>query len=705
MIQIDQMTKSFGPKQVFENMSLSINAPGKKILIKGASGSGKTTLFNILLGLDFDYEGQYLLNGQDAQKISQSYWAQIRNKQVKMVFQDYKLIEQLTVKENLQLTENFSIEKIKQMLDFVGLSELINRKCSNLSGGQKQRVAIARALISEPKLLLLDEPTSNLDKENKQELFGLLNKLAEKGICLIIASHDKSMDQIADQVIELKDKQFSPSQYRLSTTCDQLIEGKSGIDFKVIWKFFIRDLHGRWREVLLFFLPLLIIFTFFILGYASLYHFNASQHSKLFAGIGENIILLDKKKVKDSISSSSSSDRSPKLGFSQEELDWFKNLEEEIDYSFIQNKKHFSMSQIPESLNLSLAVKDFPDSLRLKGGYTSRDAHILFYFDQLGVPSQYQNDCNFELLTLLFGDFPQSGSEGILIPDIYAEIISGKEGDGSLVGNTIKLPVTSPDKETPVTKEYQVTGIYKTDYRAYFMSQYPLYLAFEPQIEKALFTKEGYQGHIASLLNNQDQSQYFENSLVDFEHYIDSLGTGYDQVILRLHNIKDQKRLHQLIKDRFPSLIITSQYAFKKSDLGQTYRDELNKLLLNSLLVVAVIGFLIILLNKGYFFKSHRQYAILYSLGYKKLNILQLVWLESSLLIIGTFILAYLVQLLTYQLYYRHSGIHRYLQVMMTSHVSSHLIAFVLVVTCLSIFWNISGINRKKLINYLSGER
>lgn len=208
MIEIMNLCKTYCDKrgreelQVLRNVNLTIN-DGETVAIQGQSGSGKSTLLNIL-GLLENYEsGSCTIDGLELNTLGDKKAAQIRNKKVGFVLQDYSLIESYTVGINVMLPLLFASDKtddmrhkVKQALRLVGLEESIGRKIRYLSGGQKQRVAIARAIVNQPSVILADEPTAALDKQTATEIMELLTKLnRELGITLIVVTHD---DRIAD---------------------------------------------------------------------------------------------------------------------------------------------------------------------------------------------------------------------------------------------------------------------------------------------------------------------------------------------------------------------------------------------------------------------------------------------------------------------------------------------------------------------------
>lgn len=199
---------------VFRNISYEFEE-GKIYAIKGKSGSGKTTLLSLMCGLENATEGEVLYDNKDLKTINQDIY---RNTHIGIVFQSYNLLPHLTAKENILLSMDISGNKKKNkdddvinLLESVGLSKKhADRRVLKLSGGEQQRVAIARSLSYDPKIILADEPTGNLDKETEDSILDIFKRLAhEKNKCVIIVTHSKNVCDGADIVFELDKKSIT----------------------------------------------------------------------------------------------------------------------------------------------------------------------------------------------------------------------------------------------------------------------------------------------------------------------------------------------------------------------------------------------------------------------------------------------------------------------------------------------------------------
>jgi putative ABC transport system ATP-binding protein len=215
MIDLQDIHREFqvGDQTVhaLDGVTLTIQA-GDYVSIMGPSGSGKSTLLNLLGLLDRPSVGRYLLNGQDVTSLSDTEQAHVRNSEIGFVFQMFHLVPRLTAAENVELplvlagvAEHERKPKVERVLAALGLSDRSHHKPDQLSGGQRQRVAIARATVTEPKVLLADEPTGNLDHKSGQDVIDILEKLNNDGITLIMVTHDPEMGQRARRQLHMMD--------------------------------------------------------------------------------------------------------------------------------------------------------------------------------------------------------------------------------------------------------------------------------------------------------------------------------------------------------------------------------------------------------------------------------------------------------------------------------------------------------------------
>ncbi len=218
MISINNMCKSYKKEKsntvkAIDDISLQINA-GEFVAIVGPSGSGKSTLMNMIGLIDIPDSGSYLLDGREVAELKIDELAEIRNKKIGFVFQQFHLLPKTTAKENVELPLIYSDKKkisgfAENALELVGLKDRINHTPSELSGGQQQRVAIARALVNDPEIILADEPTGNLDSKSGEEILTIFEQLNSRGKTVILITHDMNIASHANRIIKIVDGKIS----------------------------------------------------------------------------------------------------------------------------------------------------------------------------------------------------------------------------------------------------------------------------------------------------------------------------------------------------------------------------------------------------------------------------------------------------------------------------------------------------------------
>ena len=217
MIQAKDISKSFGKLQVLKGIQLEVKA-GEVVSIVGASGAGKTTLLQILGTLSKQDQGMVTINGIRTDQLASNQLARFRNLHIGFVFQFHQLLPEFNARENVCIPGFIAnkprkeVEKrADELLDFLGLSDRLDHKPAELSGGEQQRVAVARALINDPEVILADEPSGNLDTENKKELHKLFIRLRDQfQKTLVIVTHDRELAGMADRIITMKDGLILP---------------------------------------------------------------------------------------------------------------------------------------------------------------------------------------------------------------------------------------------------------------------------------------------------------------------------------------------------------------------------------------------------------------------------------------------------------------------------------------------------------------
>lgn len=215
IIHLEDIRKSYfmGKQElpVLKGISLDIRR-NEYVALMGPSGSGKSTLMNILGCLDTPTGGKYILNNHDVSEMRDNDLAEVRNREIGFVFQQFNLLPRLTALENVALplvyagmSRKLRNEKAKHVLDMVNLADRSHHKPNELSGGQCQRVAIARALVNDPSLILADEPTGNLDTKTSYEIMAIFDSIFNQGNTIVVVTHEEDIANHARRVVRLRD--------------------------------------------------------------------------------------------------------------------------------------------------------------------------------------------------------------------------------------------------------------------------------------------------------------------------------------------------------------------------------------------------------------------------------------------------------------------------------------------------------------------
>jgi putative ABC transport system ATP-binding protein len=215
MLEIKKITKIYKMGEVLVNALRGVSFhidKGQFVAIMGPSGSGKSTLMHIIGCLDHPTEGSFIMDGEDISKVNDNKLAEIRNKKIGFVFQQFNLLARTTILYNVEVPLIYAGVNSKkrkklaeQVLENVGLGNRLKHRPNEISGGEVQRAAIARALVNNPLIILADEPTGNLDSKNGEEIMKIFNKLHQEGHTIIMVTHELEVAKYAQRIIHLHD--------------------------------------------------------------------------------------------------------------------------------------------------------------------------------------------------------------------------------------------------------------------------------------------------------------------------------------------------------------------------------------------------------------------------------------------------------------------------------------------------------------------
>lgn len=275
MIDLKNVTKIYNSKKgssttALNDINLTIGNSGM-LFIVGKSGSGKSTLLNLLGGLDNLTSGELLINGKNISKFSKKQYDSYRNTYIGFVFQEFNILEQYNVYENIELAlklqnQKPSKEQIDELLNKLGINDLGNRKINELSGGQKQRVAIARALIKKPQIILADEPTGNLDQSSSEQIFNILKEISENQLVIVVSHDMESAKKYADRIIEIEDGKVKSDSNTVSTVEESKFElKKSKLPFSYALKMALNSF--KTKPLKLFMTILLTAISLIFMGF------------------------------------------------------------------------------------------------------------------------------------------------------------------------------------------------------------------------------------------------------------------------------------------------------------------------------------------------------------------------------------------------------------------------------------------------------
>lgn len=722
MVKLKNICKSYEKKNILDNISADFTNPSSIYAIIGKSGSGKTTLLSILFGIDQDFSGEYLFMNENVKLLKNKDWDSKRSKDIQIVYQDFKLLENLTVYENIFFAINDNTpdidEKIKNALKEMDLEKISDMKVKKISGGEKQRLALARATINSPKVLLLDEPTGNLDDENTKLILNYIKSLKKKDIIVILITHDNRVLDDVDVIYRIDDKSLILEKNNILNKSDSYpkSDDKKYSKSKKVLKYVNKSLARNKKEIIIAYIPVLLIFMAFILIFNIFLVSNIQSIDVILGGVSDRAIVLDlqnttqefKNKIAEQkINTINGGDT--KLGFSTDDISEIKKISGVKDAETVI----FDVTSIADNynrlLNFKLKKEDLPTIIKNSPGSSKISADLEFSFSTIPMPHKYINDYNYSTFEIMFGDYPTDDTNQVLIPDVLAHLYAEQNGVkiDKIVGTKINLE--TKDKENNTFKnEYIVSGIYPTNFKNHLEPNQTIYIPYMGHTRGSEYTTDEYilddYNKFKSMiqeLNNPASEEHYKDLLKDFETFKKSYGSSYSQAIVITNSPSDVKSVTQELDKMFPNTVKLSQLDKKYGETSNIYKISIIILISSMLFLALVFGLIITFMNKSLMLRRNKEMSILYSLGYSKKNVMGIIMNESlfmtTITLTASFISLYLINVFYLQYtrnYYLFTDMFSFNNIIWVTLLT-------LVIIFVSVFWSLLGIKQKKLKSYL----
>ncbi len=703
MLEVRNVSKIYHTKEIYvealKDVSIKFVNHGFYFIL-GKSGCGKSTFLNLIAGLDNVTSGEILLDGEDITKFNSNELNQYRNYNIGFVFQEFNLIPNLNVKENIALSLKMqglkaTEEKILEILKQVEMSEFLYRKINELSGGQKQRIAIARALIKNPKIIVADEPTGALDSETSKQIFSLLKLLSETHLVIVVSHHEEYAKEFADEIIYLKDGSidrqecFHPIESNFYLTKD--VPKKSYLPFLTSLQIGFSNL--KINLIRLSILIFLSVISFVCLG-VSITAFQYNKDVFVSNAIAESgfidpltIISIHKK----SESSWQQTTISPTF---------INDLNEKIEGTYLGVYKGVGRSD-----------SNFKESIKIDYSGTY-DALSLFSMSGIAVINQnIISDLGFNI----FGQVPTQSNE-ILITRYFFETFlkygysyKNNKGDGNIsqeqdiIGKIIEIPKY---RNSNIMEEYIICGIMDTKIDTSKNNDLLLFNSDKTELKEAQRLFLSYQ------TNSIHSVGFVSKSGMDLLYkFSDEDGQGYDSIVGLMP--KDKKKLVKIMQ--YLDDLSDEKILYQLTNTTDTWIKDVDTLMTTYKMIGGIAGLVLIVFSSLLLYNyinlsiSHKikEMGILRALGARGKDIFKIFGCEGFLIafinfilsVIGTFILVFIINNGIIKEYFLNTSIY---QLNFLTILSLFLISFL---SCfLSIFIPIVKVSKKSPIETIRVE-
>lgn len=533
MIELKNISKTYRSKKgtstnALVDVSLSFDEKGMTFIL-GKSGSGKSTLLNILGGLDKYDSGDMLILNKSSKDFTQADFDSYRNTYIGFVFQEFNILEDYDIYENIVLAlqlqqKEIKIEEIDSLLEKLGLKELKHRKVNELSGGQKQRVAIARALIKNPKIILADEPTGNLDSNTSKEVMNLLKEISKEKLVIVVSHDVESANTYGDRIIEIQDgkvvKDTKKTQIE-NHLSENYVPIKSHLPWKEGFKLGLGSL--RHKKIKLAFTILLTVFSLLFLSVTdtlSSYNINLA-HAKLLKDKKEELVQVEKYYWSEDYSYSREN-----LSFNEKELE---EVESKIkqDFSRIYRirlndygyENYFSAFRIDSSLSV-YSTND--------GSLEIVEDDTFSYVKKQKLIGRLPEEFNEVVISNMIADdmikngVIRYGEEDAYFPNDYDDILNSEKDFYFTMNGKVKI-VGIIDYDISKYKKILETD----DWSKYTDEDYANrseYSAKQNHIYNKIFVKKGFTSHLNTQSNEfLNRSYRYMIDLTSLSEYVETI--------------------------------------------------------------------------------------------------------------------------------------------------------------------------------------
>ena len=461
------------------------------------------------------------------------------------------------------------------------------------------------------------------------------------------------------------------------------------------------------KKLLLLGIPIIIILSVFILGFTSFQNASVVSFKRFFSGIDERTIsfsttaLTHKSQENLNRQQITSLHDGKRLAFSEADINTVKDIPH-VEQAAVILEGVTSQYDYERNILQEVVTSDqFPRELK-KYIAATENTSIEFLFEPITVPYSLITHYNDKNINLIAGDFPHENTTELLLPDIYALIINNGNLS-NIVNKEISLNVKNIDSDQTFNKKYSIAGVYQTSFQNKIDSHYKIYTGYVSQLDQTNYLSEDSYNHYKEFFNrNKADANYSEELIKNYDSYLTAMGTGYNQMIVVVDDVKNVTTVHEKLSSLFPKFQFISQYDIKHGELSSTYQQLVLVLVVGSCFIALILGIVIVFLNKSHISYRNYELAILYSQGYSRKDIFKSITLENTFIFSIYLICSYTIASLL-NIYFlsktRHFAL--FAELISWKNIFSVFLLVNLIVL-VSIIWGIIGVNKKNLAKNLN---